>query len=117
MEKKFVGAPLSAAIWCVGPSWFVQVTAVPAGTVSAAGLKAKFWMVTAAVPPAGAAGADGCVVPAGAGAGDAGTKGGVVGAGAGAFGDEQPANTAAKIRTITDTTSSPDREESGIAVQ
>jgi len=42
-----MNAPVSLAIWCVAASWFVQVTVVPAGTETEAGLKAKFWTVIA----------------------------------------------------------------------
>ena len=43
----------SLTIVCEVGSWFVQVTVVPFGTVTAGGLKAKFWMVTATGAPAG----------------------------------------------------------------
>jgi hypothetical protein len=42
------------------PSWFVQVTVVPFGTVTDGGLKAKFWMVTAT--PGGGDGVVGATV-------------------------------------------------------
>jgi hypothetical protein len=38
---------VSLATWWGAVSRFVQVTVVPAGTVTEAGLKTKFWMVTA----------------------------------------------------------------------
>jgi len=39
---------VSLPIWCAAASRFVQVMVEPAGTVTDAGMKAKFWMVMAA---------------------------------------------------------------------
>jgi len=50
LEKSCPGAIVDVAsftIVCGAGSWFVQVTVVPFGTVTDAGTKAKFWMVTA----------------------------------------------------------------------
>jgi len=46
--------PASLRIWWFTGSWFTHVTVVPSGTVTLAGIKAKFWIVTVAAPVAGA---------------------------------------------------------------
>jgi hypothetical protein len=51
---KATGVPGSDAIWWGAPSWFVQVTVVPALIVTVAGLKAKFLIAIWFDPPAGA---------------------------------------------------------------
>jgi len=52
LEKKETGDPESEAIAWSAVSRLVQVTVLPAGTVSVVGLKVKFWIVMAPVPPA-----------------------------------------------------------------
>jgi hypothetical protein len=64
-------------------SWFVQVTVDPVLTVSMAGLKAKFFIMTAFDPPAGA-GVAGVIV-------------------AGLWGEVQPAHVQDRNSMITDT--------------
>lgn len=52
-EENWTGAPASEAIWCGALSSLVQVTVVPALTVSVAGLNSKFLIVTASAGAAG----------------------------------------------------------------
>ena len=68
----------SLTIVCEGESWFVQVTVVPFGTVTAAGLKAKFWMVTATGAPVGVVSVGVAVVTGGVVAAVVGVTGAVV---------------------------------------
>jgi hypothetical protein len=71
----------SLTIVCEGESWFVQVTVVPFGTVTAAGLKAKFWMVTATGAPVGVVSVGVAVVTGGVVAAVVGVTGAVVAGG------------------------------------
>ncbi len=53
-DPNWTGTTASEAIWCGALSSLVQVTVVPALTVSVAGLNSKFLIVTAFAEAAGA---------------------------------------------------------------
>lgn len=79
-EEKATGDPASEASWCGELSSLVQVTVVPAFTVSVDGLKAKFLIAMVFPPEAGV-----CVAAA---------------EGAGPVEEEQPADRQARISSI-----------------